>query len=82
MSSPNGIYVGLDRAELDELRAIAIERTKNGDRVSLSGAAKSSGKNYSLSAADMLREVQFALDRLLGTGLPTQTYFDAGRIRG
>lgn len=80
--SPQGIYVGLTREELEELRAIAIDRTKNGDRVALSGAAKSSAKNFSLSASDMLREVQYALSRLLGTGLPSVTYFDAACIRG
>lgn len=82
MPSPQGIFVGLDRAALEALRDAAILRITQGDRVSLSGAAKSSGKNYSMSASEELREVQFALNKLLGTALPTATYFDAGRARG
>lgn len=77
--SPQGIYIGLSIDELNAIMVSARARILNGDRIGLSGAAKSSTKNYSMSASDMLREAQYALNQITGQGLPMRTYFDAAR---
>lgn len=68
--------------ELNAERAIALDRIRNGDRTSLSGAAKSSGKSYSMSARDHLFEVNYAIRLLTGQLPPSVTYFDAACNRG
>lgn len=66
--------------DLNAERLLALERIRNGDRVSLSGAAKSSGKNFSMSAADELFEINYAIRLLTGQLPPSVTYFNAGRV--
>lgn len=77
--SPQGIYLGLSIDELNTIMAEARARITNGDRIGLSGAAKSSTKNFSMSAADQIREAQYALNQLTWQGLPMRTYFNAAR---
>lgn len=74
--SPNGIFVGLSLDELQAELAIARERVRFGDRVALSGAGKSSSRNFSLSAQAHAQEAQYAIAQLTGTAV-SRTYFDA-----
>lgn len=77
MPSPTGAFIGLSLEDLQAELAIARARISGGDRTSLSGAAKSSGKNYSMSASDHVREVNYAINQINGSGLPMRTYFNA-----
>lgn len=76
--SPQGIFIGLTLEELQAERLIALDRARYGDRTALSGAAKSSSRNFSLSAAEALREINFAISQLTG-GSPARFQFDARR---
>lgn len=60
MPAPDGTFVGLTQAELDELRASALSQISSGRRTSLSGGGKSGSKEWSMDASDILREVIYA----------------------
>ena len=77
MPSPSGIFLSLTIDELLALRASAILRVTQGDRTSLSGASKSSGKNFSMSAQDELIEINYAIQRLQNSQPPRSTHFNA-----
>jgi len=66
--SPLGIYVGLAQSELDEIRAAALERAKNGSRTSLSGGQKSGSKEW-VDPRETLAEVNYA-EQQNGTRAP------------
>lgn len=55
---------------------IARNRLRYGDRIAMNGSQKSSQKNWSMSAADHVREVQFAIKKA-GGNLVTSTHHDA-----
>ena len=74
--SPTGAYVGLPLEELQEIRTQLISRIANGDRTGLSGAAKSSSKNYAVNPLDALTEVNYAIGLLTGLGPTRQTTFN------
>lgn len=76
MGSPLGIFTDLSIEELQALKASAISRMVSGETTSLSGAGKSKGKQWSMSAADVLKEVNFAIAQLSG-GVIRKTHFDA-----
>jgi len=59
--SPSGIFLGLTATELADLKATALDRIANGDMTALSGAGKSNSLQYSMSAREMLIEVNYAL---------------------
>jgi hypothetical protein len=76
MAGPSGAFVGMSLVELQAELLIARNRIRYGDRVAMAGSAKSSTKAFSMKAADHLREVNFAIARLSGSGV-TSTHFDA-----
>jgi|TARA_R110000868_G_scaffold6369_5_gene36278 hypothetical protein len=76
MPSPSGVFVGLTLVELAEIKAGALDRVANGETTSLSGAGKSKGKSWSMTARDVLKEVQFAIDQSSGGALNI-SHFDA-----
>lgn len=76
---PLGLFIGMTAEELQSEILIARERIRNGDRTGLSGAAKSSQKDFSMPADRHLQEALYAYRKLTGQGLPTETYFDAAR---
>ncbi len=80
MPSPSGIFAGLSLVELQELRADLILRITQGDRTSLSGAAKSSSKNWAMDPQDALVEVNYSIGILTGTGPNRQTTFNNSGI--
>lgn len=76
MPSPSGIFIGLTLVELAEIKASASARITNGETTSLSGAGKSKGKAWSMSARDVLKEVQFA-EAMANGGVNNTSHFDA-----
>jgi len=77
MPSPTGVFVGLSTAELAALRASALARMLNGDFTALSGAQKSSSKEWKMDPAQVLLEVKMAE----GTLGPTTIYQDFRGLR-
>lgn len=76
--SPRYIYRGLTAAELQEIRAKALARIRDGSFTNLSGAQKSSSREY-VDAQDMLFEANAALGLLGITGFeapPSTVYED------
>jgi len=74
--SPLGIFVGLSLDELQALKTSAISRVTSGETTSLSGAGKSKGKQWSMPAADVLKEVNYAIGLLTGDSTIRQTHFN------
>ncbi|MFA7301985.1 MAG: hypothetical protein WC069_06765 [Candidatus Shapirobacteria bacterium] len=74
--SPIGIFNDLSLTELAALKASAISRITSGETISLSGAGKSKGKQWSMKADEVLREVNFSIAQLAG-GAIRKTHFDA-----
>lgn len=60
--SPRGIYVGMPIADLQAIRAAALNRTLNGSFTNLGGAAKNSTREFQ-DPNDMLQEANFALTK-------------------
>lgn len=79
MPSPTGAYLnsGLTLVELQAIQADLRDRIVNGDRTSISGAAKSSGFNFAVDPLTALVEINFAIQRLTNTGPARSTHFDA-----
>lgn len=68
MPSPSGIFDGLGYT-LDELQAfqkIFTEQALFGQRTSVSGGAKSGGKQFQMTPQQGIIEVKFAIVRLTG----------------
>jgi hypothetical protein len=62
-----GIFVGLERKQLEELRDAAFNQLKEGRNImSWSDGATSSSKQYAMQPKDMLDEALYALRRLDG----------------
>ena len=62
-----GIFVGLDRKQLEKLRDTAFEQLAEGRNImSWSDGATSSSKMHSMPPAQMLEEALYALRRLDG----------------
>jgi len=80
--SPSGIYVGLPLVDLQTIKTSLIARITNGDLTSISGASKSSSRNFAMSPQDALFEVNYALGLLNNTGPARTTYFDVRRRTG
>lgn len=81
MPSPSGAYIGLSISELEAIRAKLISRIADGDRTGLSGAAKSSSKNFAVNPLDALVEVNYAIGLLTGQGPARTTHFNASEQR-
>ena len=78
MASPTGAFVGLSTEELAALKASALSRIQSGETTSLSGAGKSKGKAWSMSAADVLKEIRFA-EAMARGGVNNTSHFDASQ---
>lgn len=70
MPSPSGLFVGLTQAQLDTLRAGALQRIATGERTSMSGGAKSGSRAWQMSPQDVLFEVNYAQNILSGIPRP------------
>lgn len=77
--SPTGAYLnaGFTLVQLQAIQQTLLLRITNGDRTSLSGAAKSSGFNFAVDPLTALVEINFAIGRLTNTGPARSTHFDA-----
>lgn len=73
---PRGIFSGLTQSELDALRVIALDQISTGRFTNLSGAMKSSTREYPMSPQDMLEEIKFAEAINTGNPRPTRIYSD------
>lgn len=63
--------------DLQAEKLIAQDRVRYGDRIAMGGAAKTSQKNWSMSAQQHLLEVNYAIGKISGTNPPRTTHFDA-----
>ncbi len=73
---PRGIFSGLSQVELDALRVVALDQITTGRFTNLSGAMKSSTREYPMSPQDILSEITFAEAILTGNPRPTSVYSD------
>lgn len=84
MSSPVGIFIGLDQATLLDLKADMIQRLKTGVFTGVSGAGKSSTSVYPAQSMqevkDYLKEINYALNSIAGIKRPqkVEQCFDLG----
>lgn len=83
MPSPSGIFAGLSLDELNAIKASLIDRITNGDRTSLSGAAKSSGFSFAMPPQDALVEVNFSIGILTRKpGVRATQFNNSGQCQG
>jgi len=75
--SPSGVFLGLDSDTLAELKATALERIQLGDLTALSGGGKSNSTQYSMTAKEMLIEVNYAING--GDGRVSRVVYDVRR---
>ncbi len=68
MGSPVGLFISLTQAQRDAYRAIALDAIFSGQRISLSGGAKSGTKQFQMSPQDALFELNYA-DKI-ASGVP------------
>lgn len=73
---PRGIFNGLPQATLDEMRTQALARITGGDFTNLSGAMKSSTRNWGMLPQDILEEIAFAEAIASGQPRATRVYSD------
>lgn len=73
---PRGIFNGFSQAVLDEMRAAAVARITGGDFTSLSGAMKSSTRQWAMAPQDILEEIAFTEALASGQPRATRVYSD------
>ena len=74
--APSWILKGLSQIELDALRVAALARITGGDRTALSGANKSSSKQWAMLPQDLLKEIVYAEEMLSGVPRKTRVHAD------
>lgn len=73
--SPRRIYRNLSDAQLLQIRDAALDRIINGSFTNLSGAQKSSTREF-VDPQDMLFEAEYEIGSRAGTLAPSRTYQD------
>lgn len=73
--SPSGIFVGSSQAELDALRAAALEAIRTGQWTTVTGGQKTGSKEYQ-NPKETLIEVRYAEQQQAGRGRAQKVYQD------